>query len=188
MGFGVALLIAFGLAMDAFAVSVASGVCVKRPSRAQALVMAAYFGGFQMLMPLAGWAGGLKLRGVISGFDHWIAFALLMFVGLKMVYESFHGEDGECSPAENTFGHRNMLILAVATSIDALAVGLSFSLLGVSIAMPVLVIGGVTFLLSFAGVFAGAAFGHLLEKKAEVAGGLVLMGIGVKILLDHTRS
>lgn len=188
MGFGVALLIAFGLAMDAFAVSVASGACARTPSRGQALKMAAYFGGFQMLMPLLGWAGGISLKGAIGGFDHWVAFALLTFVGGKMLYESFTGEEGACSTGADTFGNRNLLLLAVATSIDALAVGLSFSLLGASIWMPVLLIGAVTFLLSFAGVFAGAGFGHLLEKKAEVLGGLVLIGIGVKILLEHTRS
>ncbi len=180
------LLIALGLSMDAFAVALASGATMKRLHLPRALKMGLFFGGFQAVMPVLGWAAGLSMKNFISGWDHWLAFGLLLAVGGKMIYEAFEikGEE-ECSDKTCPFDTGTLTILALATSIDALAVGLTFSLLQVSIAGPVLVIGLVTFLMSVAGVKIGSAGGHFFEHKMEAAGGFILIGIGLKILLDH---
>ena len=177
------IFIAFGLAMDAFAVSITRGVTIKYLSIYSALAIATCFGAFQAVMPLIGWLAGLSLRDVISGFDHWIAFGLLSSIGIKMIYESFTVEssDKEIKPL-NVFV---LLILSVATSIDALAVGISLSFLEISIAIPAIIIGTVTFLLTLLGVFIGNRFGHFFENKIEIIGGLILIGIGVKILIEH---
>lgn len=180
------IFIALALAMDAFAVSIASGVTIKQMKIHHALIIGAWFGGFQALMPLVGWLGGMKLRVFIGGVDHWVAFGLLFFIGSKMVYESFKMESIEKKTDPLDIGV--LFVLSVATSIDALAAGLSFAMLDVSIIGPVLVIGAVTFVLSFAGVWIGGRFGHLFEKKIEIVGGLLLMGVGTKILLDHLLS
>lgn len=175
--------IAFGLAMDAFAVSITSGFTIKQLHIRHALRIAAFFGIFQALMPLVGWLAGLGFRELISGIDHWVAFGLLSFIGLKMIYESTKmGPDGRTADPLNLFV---LLMLSVATSMDALAVGLSLSFLNVSIISPAIIIGVITFALSFLGVYVGDRFGHFFEKKIEVVGGLVLIGIGVKILLEH---
>lgn len=177
-------LIALGLAMDAFAVSIASGVVIKRRQLQNAFKFGIFFGSFQMIMPVLGWAAGVGLKDFIAGIDHWVAFGLLVFIGGKIIYESFRLERTE---EARVFGFREMLLLAVATSIDALAIGLSFAFLDISIVAPVLIIGAVTFTLSFLGVFLGSTVGHFFERKLEVAGGLVLIGIGIKILLEHLR-
>lgn len=177
------LFIAFGLAMDAFAVSVTSGVTTKGLRVNGALKIAVFFGLFQAFMPLIGWLAGTGLSFAISGFDHWVAFGLLLFIGCKMIYESFKLDSAE--KGRNVLDFHVLLVLAVATSIDALAVGMSFGFLDVAITLPVVVIGVVTFVLSLVGVCFGKWFGHLFENRIEIVGGLVLIGIGVKILLEH---
>jgi putative Mn2+ efflux pump MntP len=183
------LFIALGLSMDAFAVAVASGATMKRLEVANALKMGVFFGGFQAIMPVIGWFAGIGMKSYISEVDHWIAFALLSLVGGKMLYESFKIEEEENCGAGKTcpFDTGTLTVLAIATSIDALAVGLTFSMLQVSIAAPVLVIGLVTFVLSVAGVKIGTKGGHFFEHKMEAAGGIVLIIIGIKILLEHLR-
>lgn len=181
------LFIAVGLSMDAFAVSLASGATMKRLHLPNALKMGLFFGGFQALMPVLGWAAGLSMKNFISAWDHWIAFVLLSAVGGKMVYEALKiKEEEECGgPKTCPFDTGTLTVLALATSIDALAVGLTFSLLQVSIITPVLVIGLVTFLMSVAGVKIGSKGGHFFEHKMEAAGGFILIAIGLKILLGH---
>ncbi|PIU17621.1 MAG: hypothetical protein COT18_13035 [Elusimicrobia bacterium CG08_land_8_20_14_0_20_59_10] len=179
--------IALGLSFDAFAVSIASGATMKRLHLPNALKMAFFFGAFQAFMPVLGWLAGRGLKDLISGVDHWIAFGLLLFVGGKMIYESFElKKEEECESKKTCpFNTGALTVLAVATSIDALAVGLTFSLLSVSILVPVLLIGLVTFLMSAAGVKIGSAGGHFFESKMELAGGAVLILIGLKILAEH---
>ena len=177
------IFVAFGLAMDAFAVSVASGITVKNLKLKNALKMAFSFGLFQAFMPLLGWLAGLSLRSFISEVDHWIAFGLLSLIGLRMIYESLKSEvrGKEIDPLDPYV----LLILSIATSIDALAVGLSFAFLQIVIVTPVIIIGMVTFLLSLLGIMIGNRLGHFFEKKIEFAGGLILIGIGIKILIEH---
>lgn len=177
------LLIAFGLSMDAFAVSITSGITIKNLQIKNALKIALYFGGFQALMPIIGWLSGIGLRNFISTFDHWIAFGLLTFIGGKMIYESFQIEQIE--KETNPLNSYVLLMLAIATSIDALAVGVSLSFLNVFIITPAIIIGIVTFILSFIGTLIGDKCGHFFEKKIEILGGVVLIGIGVKIVLEH---
>jgi len=184
MGIVELLLIAVGLSMDALAVSVASGALIRELRIKHALKIGLFFGGFQALMPFIGWLCGVRLKAYISGVDHWIAFIILAFIGGKMIYEAFELKEDTCRKADPC-DTRLLFVLAVATSIDALAVGLSFSLLGMTILMPVLVIGAVTFAISFAGVYAGNRFGHLFENKIEIAGGVILIAIGLKILIEH---
>lgn len=175
------ILIALALSMDAFAVAVAGGSALKPPLRGKALKTGLFFGGFQALMPLAGWLAGSTLRSFVTGVDHWVAFVLLSGVGGKMIYEALRGGEKTC----DVCGNGPLFLLAVATSIDAFAVGLSLSFLGASIFLPALIIGLVTFTLSAAGVYIGAKAGHFFENKMEIAGGVVLVGLGVKILLEH---
>ncbi|MGD6850595.1 MAG: manganese efflux pump MntP family protein [Candidatus Bathyarchaeia archaeon] len=177
------ILIAVGLAMDAFAVSIASGMTIKGNRRRAGLLTAAAFGGFQMLMPVIGWAVGLSLADLISSIDHWIAFGLLAFIGAKMIYEGTKKEEKRKSPTELKM--RSLLILAVATSIDALMVGLSFAFLQTSIALPIAVIGAVTFGLSLVGFYFGCGLGKVFGRRIEIVGGGVLILIGLKILLEH---
>lgn len=179
-------LIAIGLAMDAFAVSVVTGSVYRELHVRHVLRMALFFGGFQAVMPVIGFLAGLGFRDYISSYDHWIAFGLLAFVGGKMVYESVKIES-----AEKNLDPSNLLILlalAVATSIDALAVGITLSLLDTPIAVDATVIGLVTFVLSYAGVAIGKRFGHFFESRIEVFGGLILIAIGVQILVEHLAA
>lgn len=176
------IFIAVGLAMDAFAVSITSGIAIRKLKVNHAVRIALFFGSFQAIMPVLGWLSGLTLKGFISSVDHWIAFGLLSFIGCKMIYESFKVEEGDRTSPLNI---GILLILSIATSIDALAIGISFAFLGISIVTPVIVIGAITFVLSLSGVFIGNKFGHLFEKKVEVLGGLILISIGIKILLEH---
>jgi len=177
------LLLAVGLSMDAFAVSVASGFALRKFQLRKALRMAFAFGLFQALMPVVGWAAGRTFQSHVRGVDHWIAFGLLSLIGGKMIYEAARIDCAE--DTSDPFAYLFLLVLAVATSIDALAVGITFAMLGAEIVIPVLIIGTVTFALSLAGVRIGHVSGHCFEKKIEVAGGLVLIGIGVKILIEH---
>ncbi len=176
------LLIAVGLAMDAFAVSIAAGMSTDAScKRKNALLMASFFGGFQMLMPLIGWAVGLTLQDIISSIDHWVAFGLLAFIGAKMIYDSTKKDEAKTS----TLKLAMLLTLAIATSIDALMVGLSFALLQTSIILPIVVIGVVTFTLSTTGFIFGHKLGQIFESRIKIIGGLTLIGIGLKILFDH---
>ncbi len=179
------LFLAVGLSMDAFAVAVTSGFVTKNVRLSQALRMAGFFGGFQALMPILGFLAGLSFRNLISSFDHWLTFGLLGFIGGKMIYESFLLEKEEEKSCPMNMP--NLLVLSIATSIDALAVGLSLSFLNTVIIMPAVIIGVTTFIISLAGVFIGKQFGHIFEKKLELIGGLILIGIGVKILVEHLR-
>ncbi|HOX23199.1 MAG TPA: manganese efflux pump MntP family protein, partial [Elusimicrobiales bacterium] len=140
-----------------------------------------FFGGFQGLMPLAGWFAGAALHSIVTGVDHWVAFLLLSGVGGKMIYEALKGEQKRCDVCRTA----PLLMLAIATSIDAFAVGLSLSFLGVSIFFPAAIIGAVTFALSAAGIYIGCKAGHFFENKIEIAGGAVLVALGLKILLEH---
>ncbi len=183
MGLITIIIIALGLAMDAFAVSVVSGSAYKQLNVKHAFRIAVFFGGFQAFMPLIGSLAGLTVKEYIANYDHWIAFALLSAVGGKMIYESF-----KIAPARENFNPANilvLLVLSVATSIDALAVGITLSFLAVSIATAVVIIGLVTFVLSYLGVLLGKNFGHFFENKIQTLGGLVLIGLGAKTMLEH---
>ena len=186
MGIVEQLLIAVGLSMDAFAVSICRGLGMKRLNLRTAAVLALFFGGFQALMPLVGWALGSQFMWLIEPVDHWVAFVLLAFIGGKMLWEAFR-EEGEGCECEDTsrIDLREFLVLAVATSIDALAAGISFAALSVDIVTTVSLIGVITFALSFAGVAVGHFFGARYEKPASVVGGVVLIMIGLKVLLEH---
>ncbi|NLF88373.1 manganese efflux pump [Candidatus Bathyarchaeota archaeon] len=177
------ILIAVGLAMDAFAVSIASGMTISRDRHRAGLLTAAFFGGFQMLMPVIGWAVGLSLADVISGFDHWIAFGLLAFIGAKMIYEGSKKDEDHKGPKDLKI--HALLIMAVATSIDALMVGLSFAFLQTSIVLPIAAIGAITFGLSLVGFYFGSGLGKVFGHRIEIVGGAVLILIGLKILLEH---
>lgn len=180
------IFVAFGLAMDAFAVSITSGITIRHLRINHALKIAIFFGSFQAVMPVVGWLAGLSLRDFISDVDHWIAFGLLSFVGCKMIYEAIRTEAGE--KEIDPLNLYVLLMLSVATSIDALAIGVSFAFLKISIVTPVIVIGIVTFLLSYLGTFVGNRLGHFFEKKIEIVGGLILIGIGMKILVEHLMN
>ncbi len=178
------IVIAVGLAMDAFAVSIVSGSVYQQLQVRHALRMAVFFGGFQAFMPLIGSLAGMSVKDYIADYDHWIAFGLLAAVGGKMIYESFKIE-----PAKKNLDPSNvivLLVLALATSIDALAIGITLSLIVSSITIAVIIIGLVTFVLSYLGVFIGKKFGHFFESRIEAIGGLILIGLGVKIVLEHT--
>ena len=187
MPFATLLAIAAALAMDAFAVALAAGICLRQARAGQVLRMAGAFGFFQAIMPVAGWLLGLTVRSFVEAYAGWAAFGLLSLVGGKMVYEGFRGGGAEdhCEPKDPTKGLQ-LVILAVATSIDALAVGLSFSVLGEPIWFPALVIGVVCFVITVVGVKVGCMVQHVtvVSRYAEVLGGLTLVGIGFKIALS----
>ncbi|HCL57610.1 MAG TPA: hypothetical protein DHW82_11465 [Spirochaetia bacterium] len=173
--------ISIGLSMDALAVSVSNGFLIKNLKIRHALRLAFAFGLFQAMMPVIGWMGGKFLLEWISSFDHWIAFGLLSVIGGKMIFESRNLDKEN----DKQLKFSTLIVLAVATSIDALAVGLSFGVLRTPLLFPVLIIGGVTFILCFAGVYIGNKIGHWFENKLELFGGILLFLIGIKILLDH---
>ena len=168
--------------MDAFAVSIAKGIVINHDRRRTALLLGGFFGGFQMLMPAIGWLVGQSFKEIIMGVDHWIAFGLLAFIGLKMIYDSTKKEK---EIEESTLKLHTLLILAVATSIDALMVGLSFAFLQTPIIEPIIAIGLITFLLSLSGFYFGCGLGRIFGNKIKIIGGLILIAIGLKILLDH---
>jgi putative Mn2+ efflux pump MntP len=184
VGIAELLLIAVGLSMDAFAVSVCKGLGMRRINVQVALVLALLFGGFQGLMPVLGWFLGNQLLWLIEPVDHWIAFCLLGYIGGKMIWDAFHEDEDEVEEVTGIVWGE-FLMLAVATSIDALAVGLSFAALSVSIAPAALLIFVTTFVLSLVGVAVGNYFGARFQAPAQVVGGVVLVGIGVKTLLEH---
>ncbi|MBN1628002.1 MAG: manganese efflux pump [Deltaproteobacteria bacterium] len=179
-------LIALALAMDAFAVSVASGIAIKKLRIGHAFTIALWFGIFQSIMPLIGWIGGVSLRDLLSSIDHWVIFGLLLFIGLKMIWEAFQIEPIE--KGLNPLDVRVLFTLSLATSVDALATGVSFALLGIPVVMPVLIIGAVTFILSFAGVWIGDRSGDFFGKKMEIVAGIILIAIGVKVLISHLAA
>lgn len=185
MGIIELVLVAVGLSMDAFAVSVCKGLGMSRLNMRQAIVIAAFFGGFQALMPVVGWLLASQLAGFVEPVDHWIAFALLAFIGGKMVWDAFHEDEDNEGPADKPLDLRELVILAIATSIDALAVGITFAFLHVDIVFPVILIGIVTFVLSLGGVAVGHQFGSRWEKPSTIVGGIVLILLGLKILLEH---
>lgn len=205
-------LIGAGLSMDAFAVAVCKGLGMRRVNWRHVLVIALFFGGFQAFMPLIGWTVGSLFASSIAAVDHWIAFGLLVFIGGKMLWDAFHESDDsavacacgrDCascpkyrtsacerpdasvSQVREALDYRELVMLAVATSIDALAVGVTFAFLGVNIWLAVAVIGVTTFALSFVGVAVGNHFGARFERPATIAGGVVLIFLGVKILIEH---
>ena len=173
--------IAVGLSMDAFAVSVCKGLSLRRYGPGRSLTAGIYFGGFQALMPLIGWALGVRFQQAIANVDHWIAFGLLTLIGINMLREARQEGDS----LDEAMGPAAMLPLAVATSIDALAVGVTFAFLQVSILPAVSFIGVTTFVLSALGVWIGSAFGARWRERAEQAGGIILILMGVKILAEH---
>ena len=174
-------IIAVGLSMDAFAVSVCKGLSVQKIKPKHYLIVAAYFGGFQALMPLLGYLLGVRFEAMVANVDHWIAFVLLGLIGATMVRESRAGEE----KLDDSFTVSTMLILAVATSIDALAIGVTFAFLGVNIVEAIILIGITTGIISGVGLKIGNVFGSRYKSKAEMAGGIVLILMGIKILVQH---
>jgi putative Mn2+ efflux pump MntP len=180
MSFWELFVIAIGLSMDAFAVSICNGLTIKNINIKHALIIGLFFGGFQAIMPLIGYYIGTQFKVYITPVDHWIAFLLLGFIGLKMVKES-----RSCEVVENIFNLKSLLILSVATSIDALAVGITFAFFQANIIFAVSTIGTITFILSFLGVRIGRMLGDKFKTHAEFAGGIILILMGLKILFEH---
>ena len=175
------VLTAIGLAMDCFSVSIVNGLFLKQSKFFKALKMASFFGSFQAIMFSVGWLAIRSFSKVISEVDHWIAFGLLLFIGSKMIYESQKELESKAKPLNLSV----LLLLSIATSIDSLGVGVSFALLQTSITVPVITIGLASFIFSIIGIFIGKKFGHVFENKIEIIGGIILIGIGVKILIEH---
>lgn len=180
-------LLGVGLSMDAFAVSVCKGLGMRKLNKKQALIIGLYFGGFQALMPFVGWLLGSQFQKYITSIDHWIAFILLGFIGGKMMIEAVRewNEEEVVDVMDAPTDHKNMLVLAVATSIDALAVGITFAFLATPIVEAITIIGITTMVISIAGVVVGNFFGSRYKSKAEFIGGLILVLLGLKILLEH---
>jgi len=178
------LLAGLGLAMDAFSVSVTDGIILKTPRPSQAGKIAFFFGFFQFLMPVLGYLLGSTFARLICAFDHWVAFGLLGFIGGKMIWEAVF-EKEVCEESKNPLDNYTLFILAIATSIDALAVGITFATMTVPVLMASAIIGIITFFVCLFGVYLGSRCGNFLGNKAEVIGGLVLLGIGTKILIEH---
>ena len=177
-------ILAVGLSMDAFAVAISKGLSMKKMSFKNAIIIGLYFGIFQAVMPLIGYCLGTRFEDKITAFDHWIAFFLLGFIGINMIREALSKEDDEAEE-DVSLSFKTMSVLAIATSIDALAVGVTFAFLNVNIIPAVSFIGIVTFALSILGVKIGNVFGSKYKSKAELSGGLILIGMGLKILLSH---
>ena len=189
MSVGALLLLAVGVSMDAFAVSICKGLAMKRATPGAMAIVGGWFGGFQALMPLIGFFLGTMFAAAIETIDHWVAFALLAIIGVNMLKEALEKQEECCCCADEhnaDLGVKTMFVMAVATSIDALAVGISLAMAGdVIIWLSVALIGATTFSFSAAGVKIGSLFGAAFEKKAQLAGGLILLLIGLKILLEH---
>ena len=185
--FIVLFLMGVGLSMDAFAVSICKGLAMRKVNKKQAFVIGLFFGGFQALMPFIGWALGSQFESYITSIDHWIAFVLLAVIGGKMVKEavSEKDEDDKVEQMDPPLDIKEMFILAVATSIDALAVGITFAFLNYPIVEAITIIGIATFVISIIGVYVGNFFGSKYKKRAEIVGGVILILLGVKILLEH---
>jgi putative Mn2+ efflux pump MntP len=176
------ILIAIGLAMDAFAVSIAKGITISNHRKRTALIMATFFAVFQMFMPVIGWFAGLGLEELITTIDHWIAFGLLVLIGARMIYDSTKKEDLQ---RDGNLRLHTLLTLSVATSIAALMVGFSFAFLQTAIVVPIIVIGVATFSLSYSGFHFGSFVGNIPGRKIKVIGGIILIAIGAKILIEH---
>ena len=187
MGFIELLLIGVGLSMDAFAVSICQGLSMTKIKWGHALTVGLYFGGFQALMPFTGWMLGSQFAGRIQQYDHWVAFVLLLLIGGNMIREALSGEEDEAEDAAIGAGldHKKLFLMAIATSIDALAVGVTFAFLDIAILPAIGIIGTTTFFISVAGVAVGCWFGARYKKRAEITGGVILVLLGVKILLEH---
>ncbi|MEY8337111.1 manganese efflux pump MntP family protein [Lachnospiraceae bacterium 62-35] len=186
MGLIALLALAAGLSMDAFAVSICKGLAMKKATMGNAAVVGLWFGGFQALMPAIGYLMGIQFKDAISAIDHWIAFILLGIIGFNMIREAMTKEECEIgSQGDASLNFKEMFMMAVATSIDALAVGVTFAFLDVDIVLSVSVIGTVTFLFSVTGVKAGSIFGEKHQSLAGLAGGIILVVLGIKILLEH---
>lgn len=184
MGLIEIIIIGIGLAMDAFAISICKGLSIKEINLQKAIVISSYFGIFQAGMPVMGYVLSKRFENFVTSIDHWIAFFLLFFIGLNMIKDAF--EKKEDKNLENDdMGFKEMVMLSVATSIDALAVGITFAFLNVDIFSSTIIIGIITFIISLLGVFIGKRFGDIFEKKAEVLGGIILILIGIKILAQH---
>ena len=186
MKFSAILLLAVGLAMDAMAVAAARGLATPKILPRHVFLVAAFFGGFQALMPLLGWAIGKGLGPLVQAWDHWIAFVLLSGIGAKMLWEA-RSKNADAVPVE-LYGFKVMLVLAVATSIDALIAGVTLPMVDAPLLLSLVTIGVTTAVLSALGLFAGRRFGALLGKRLDVVGGLVLIGLGVKTLVEHLRA
>ena len=187
MGFIELLLIGVGISMDAFAVSICQGISMTKIKWGHALTVGLYFGGFQALMPFTGWMLGSQFAGRIQQYDHWVAFVLLVLIGGNMIREALSGEEDEAEDAAIGAGldHKKLFLMAIATSIDALAVGVTFAFLDTAILPAIGIIGTTTFFISVAGVAVGCWFGARYKKRAEITGGVILVLLGVKILLEH---
>ena len=183
MSFWEIFLLAVGVSMDAFAVSIGKGLSAKRASWREALTVALWFGGFQALMPVIGYYLGISFADLVTKVDHWIAFGLLLLIGGNMIREALKGEDDK--PVDSSFAFRTMLVLAIATSIDALALGISFAFLGTNLWHSVLIIGLTTAAFSAVGLLIGKKVGSRFHAGAEILGGVILIAIGVKILVEH---
>lgn len=177
-------IIALALSMDAFAVAIGKGLCVQKVKPSHSLKIGLWFGGFQALMPILGYYLGVHFSSYVEAFDHWIAFSLLAFIGGSMIKEAFDKEES-CDKKSSDFGFKTMLLLAVATSIDALIVGVTFAFLEVNIWSAIVLIGIITFILSIIGLKLGNIYGAKYKSKAEIAGGVILILMGLKILLEH---
>ena len=188
MKFGSILLLAFGLSMDAMAVAAARGLAVRQIRARHVALVAGFFGGFQALMPLFGWLLGSAVGKAIAAWDHWIIFALLGAIGGKMLWEAFRGNAPEALDEADAFGLRVMLLLAIATSIDALAAGFALPLMGAPLGLSLLTIGVTTALLSALGLFAGHRCGAALGSRLDAVGGIVLIGLGIKTLIEHLSA
>lgn len=185
MGFGAILLLSIGLAMDATAVAAARGLSARRILPRHVVLVALLFGGFQAFMPLVGWLVGSRIGPAVERYDHWIAFLLLGAIGAKMLRDAHDGDEGERTRPEDLFRFGILLVLALATSIDALAVGVTLPMLGAPLLLSLATIGVTTAILSALGLLVGRRFGSQLGKRLDIAGGLVLIGLGTKILLQH---
>ncbi len=183
MGIGELIVLSLGLGMDAFAVSICKGLSMKKMNWKKALIIGLYFGGFQAIMPVLGYFLSKGFENFVTSIDHWIAFILLSIIGGKMVKDAFNPENSE--NCNEDVGFKTMIVLAIATSIDALAVGITFAFLNVNLILAIALIGSITFFLSVIGTKVGNIFGDRYENKAELLGGVILIFLGIKILLEH---
>ena len=183
MGIGELIVLSLGLGMDAFAVSICKGLSMKKMNWKKALIIGLYFGGFQAIMPVLGYSLSKGFENFVTSIDHWIAFILLSIIGGKMVKDAFSPENSE--NCNEDVGFKTMIVLAIATSIDALAVGITFAFLNVNLILAIALIGSITFFLSMIGTKVGNIFGDRYENKAELLGGIILVLLGVKILAEH---
>lgn len=181
--------IAVALAMDAFSVCISCGIAIPNPGFWHYFRLSFHFGLFQFMMPIIGYLGGMYLERYIRAYDHWIAFCLLLFIGLKMLHEAFSKKDGEaCEPARDPSRGLNLIVLSVATSIDALAVGITMGVMNQRILLPSVIIGVVCALFSLLGIALGSRVGSLFGKRSEAIGGIILVAIGLKILIEHLNG